>query len=416
VEPLVPKEFRVLLRGPLGWFYSATTIIAVGVGLSFVLSVIYVHDIRHHSIAFATGLLALNAVVGLVAAPVIGTVTDRRGPTTVIVTLLFGEATGLVLWAFATSTVQLLAGSFLMALSGGALFGPGTVILTRLVPTDMRQQAYGTNFMLLNLGIGVGGLVSASVVRLSDPATFTALYMGTAAFTLLACLPLVRLRRFGGPAPAEEVDDERGAEGWRHVVTDRRLLHFVGAAIVLLTCGYGSIDSGLSLFVVNQVRLAVSAVAVALFFNTVTIVLAQLVTIRFIEGRSRTLVMGTVSLFWAGAWALIGSTAHLHHAAALVVLCLAVSVFAVGETLWSPVGPALINDLAPEHLRGRYNAAFSLTWGVSSALAPLVAGLFLGSSAARLWPFAVGVGALAGGAVLVSLRLRLTPAEDGRPA
>ncbi len=269
MEPLVPKEFRVLLRGPLGWFYSATMIIAVGVGLSFVLSVIYVHDIRHHSIAFATGLLALNAVVGLVAAPVIGTVTDRRGPTAVIATLLLGEASGLVLWAFATSTIELLAGSFLMALSGGALFGPGTVILTRLVPTDMRQQAYGTNFMLLNLGIGVGGLVSASVVRLSDPATFTGLYVGTAAFTLLACLPLVHLRRFGGPAPAEELDDERSGEGWLQVVADRRLLHFVGAAIVLLTCGYGSIDSGLSLFVVNQVRLAVSAVAVALFFNTV---------------------------------------------------------------------------------------------------------------------------------------------------
>jgi hypothetical protein len=124
--------------------------------------------------------------------------------------------------------------------------------------------------------------------------------------------------------------------------------------------------------------------------------------------------MGWVSLFWAGAWAMIGATVHIRHAGALVVVCLAVSVFAVGETLWSPVGPALINDLAPEHLRGRYNAAFGLTWGIASALAPLLAGLFLGSAKANLWPFAIALGALIGGAALVSLRLRLTPAEDGR--
>jgi MFS family permease len=414
VEPLVPQDFRALLRGPLRWYYVSTVVTSIGIGLSFVLSVIYVHDIRHHSIAFATGLLAANATVGLVASPVIGTLTDRRGPVVVYLTLLAVEVVGLAVWAFASSTFQLVAGSILMALSSGAMFGPGSVILSRLAPNEMRQRSFGTNFMLLNLGIGLGGLISASVVRLSHPATFTWLYLGTAGFIVLATIPIFHLRRFGGPASSDEIDDERRSEGWRHVLVDRRLLHFVGAAVVLLTCGYGSIDAGLSLFVVNEIHLAVSAVAVALFFNTITIVLAQLFTIKLIEGRSRTLVMGGVSLFWAGAWAMIGGTVHLHHTDALVVLCLAVSIFALGETLWSPVGPALINDIAPEHLRGRYNAAFGLTWGVSSALAPLLAGLFLGSAHARVWPFVIALGSLVGGAVLVSLRRRLTPQEDGR--
>jgi len=82
--------------------------------------------------------------------------------------------------------------------------------------------------------------------------------------------------------------------------------------------------------------------------------------------------------------------------------------------MWSPVGPALINDIAPEHLRGRHNAAFGLTWGLSSAPAPLLAGLFLGSTHAHAWPFAIALGALVGGAVLTSLQRRLTPQEDGR--
>jgi len=35
-----------------------------------------------------------------------------------------------------------------------------------------------------------------------------------------------------------------------------------------------------------------------------------------------------------------------------------------------PVGSALVNDIAPEHLRGRYNAAAGLSWGVSARWRP----------------------------------------------
>ncbi len=34
---------------------------------------------------------------------------------------------------------------------------------------------------------------------------------------------------------------------------------------------------------------------------------------------------------------------------------LAMVIFAFGETLFSPTIPAIVNDLAPERLRGRYN-------------------------------------------------------------
>jgi MFS family permease len=173
VASLVPEDFRALLRGPLRWFYGATLVTSIGIGLSLLLNVIYVHDVRHHSIVFATSLLAANALISLAASPVIGTLTDLRGPAVVYLTMLVCEVIGLVVWALASSTVLLIVASVLMALASGSLFGPGSVILTRLVPTRTRQRAFGTNFMLLNLGIGFGGLVSASVVRLSHPATFT---------------------------------------------------------------------------------------------------------------------------------------------------------------------------------------------------------------------------------------------------
>ncbi len=416
MRSLLPAEFRTLLRGPLGWFYTTTLVTSLGYGLTLVLSVVYVHDIRHLSVAFATGLLAVNAMVGLVASPLIGTMTDRRGPVPVYVTLVACEVAATVSWAFADTWWWLLVTSVVLAACGGALFGPGAALLSRLVPEHLRQQAFGTNFMILNLGIGLGGLVSAAVVDLERPATFTWLYLGTAAFVAPALIPMVHIRRLGGPVPDDGLNERELGEGWREVLADHRLVHFVLASIVLVTFAYGSLDSGFSLFVVDQAHLAVRVVSIALFFNTVTIVILQLFVLRTMEGRSRTRVLAAVSVFWAASWLVIGASVHVHHAAAIVLLCLAQVVFAFGETLWAPVGPALVNDLAPEHLRGRYNAAFGLTWGLSNAVAPLIAGLFLGSHVANSWPYVVGVGALVGGYLLYRLRRRLTPAEDGRVA
>ena len=416
MPPLVPTEFRGLLRGPLGWFYAAVMVTALGIGLTLVFSVVYVHDVRHFPVGFATGLLALNAAVGLAASPAIGTLTDRFGPVPVYVTLVVCEVGATVSWAFADTVLWLVVTSVVLAASAGSIFGPGGVLLARLVTEELRQRAFGVEFMILNLGIGLGGLVSAAVVDLARPVTFTWLYLGTAALVAMALVPMVHLRHLGAPVPAEELVEGQAEEGWRVVLSDHRLVYFVLSSIVLLTFGYGSLDAGFSLFVVDQDHLAVRVVSIALFFNTVTIVVAQLFVLRLMDGRSRTRILAVVSAFWAVSWVAIGLAVHVRHVTAVVVLCLAQVVFALGETLWSPVGPALVNDLAPEHLRGRYNAAFGLTWGLSGAFAPIVAGLFLGSHLADAWPYAVAAGALVGGALVYRLHRRLTPEEDGRRA
>jgi MFS family permease len=53
-------------------------------------------------------------------------------------------------------------------------------------------------------------------------------------------------------------------------------------------------------------------------------------------------------------------------------------VFALGETLLQPTMPAIVNDLAPEHLRGRYNGLTSSCFQAASILGPIVAGFMIG--------------------------------------
>ena len=89
-------------------------------------------------------------------------------------------------------------------------------------------------------------------------------------------------------------------------------------------------------------------------------------------------------------------------------------IFALGETIWSPTAPALINSIAPHHLRGRYNSAQSLTWSLGATLAPLASGALIGAGRGVTWALLIAVGCFAAAAFAQTLRPMLTPAEDGR--
>jgi MFS family permease len=413
LDAVVPPGYRATVSGPVRRLYLGTFVSCLGAGLTLSLFVIYLHDVRGFSTGFATSLLALSALLSLAVAPAWGTVTDRYGPLTAIVVGYTGLSASLVVLSVARTEPVALVATVLLAVFGAAGWGPGATILGRLVDSEHRQFAFGLNFMLVNLGIGFGGLVSAFIVDLQRPATFTALYLVNAGVGLATIAPYLRLRAYAGPS-AEHHDPVRRAEGWRVVARDRLLVRLVIATVVLMVGGYGSQEAGFSLFVVNDLHVSVHAIGVIFFFNTTTIVVAQLAVLARIQGRSRTRVLGVVSLFWCAFWLILELCLALPPGAAIAVLCLAMVVFALGETMLTPVSSAIVNDIAPEHLRGRYNAASGLAWSVSGTLAPLVTGLYFTVHAGNWWPLGTGITALVGGAMMLGLRRLISPAADGR--
>ena len=146
--------------------------------------------------------------------------------------------------------------------------------------------------------------------------------------------------------------------------------------------------------------------------NTATIVLVQLVTLRVISGRSRSRLLALVATLWALSWLVLGLSGALSPVLAIVAICVSTAVFGLGEAIWSPIGPALVNDLAREDLRGRYNAVIGWTWNVSSAIGPAFAGVMLGAGLVVGWLGAIVVGCAVAGALMLRLRRRLSPGQD----
>ncbi len=416
LENLLPTSFRRVVTRPMRIFYVCTFLNALGSGLTLSFYVVYLHNVRHFSTEFATLLLAASAVASLATSPLWGTFVDRFGPFRIALVSYAAMGFTLIAWAFVTTRMSAAIVAITLSVVGGAGWGPNSTLLARLVSDEHRQRAFGFNFLLLNLGIGFGSLVSASIVNLSHPRTFSALYLLNAASMFATGVLFVALRAHGGPVRSAHDHTGHDNDGWRTVLADRRLVKYVLAALVLMIGGYGSQEAGYSLFVVNNLHLSVHDIGFIFFFNTSTIVLAQLWTLNRIDGRSRTSVLAVVGGLWCVFWFALAAALALPHVIAFVLLCASMVVFAFAETMLQPVGSALVNEIAPERLRGRYNAASGATWAVSGTVAPLITAMYFGNGLGNWWPMSIGLTALLGSALMLNLRRSLTPAEDGRTA
>ena len=404
-EVLTPQITRMLV---------GVGISSLGGGLIMSLLAVYLHQVRGLPLQLAGLVLTFQAVLGLAVSPVVGLLVDRIGPRPVLLTALGVEAVGTVAIGFVQTAPQAFLAAGIVAVGNAGLWAPQAAILSRLTTPERRQRVFGLQFMLLNLGIGLGGLVGAAVVDVSRPWTFTVLYAANAVTFLAYAVVLLGVRGVSGPEAHAPADDDDGPGGYLQVLRDRRLRRYVLGALVLLTCGYGSMEVGIPVFMTTEAGLPVNAIGIVFFFNTLVIVLAQVWVLKRIEGRSRSRILLVVAVSWSACWLLLAASSLVGPVAAAIIITLGVSVFAVGETLWSPVAPSLVNDFAAPHLRGRYNAVGGLVWSVAGAIGPALAGAMLGAGLGVLWALVVAGGALVAGLVLLSLRTLLTPAEDGR--
>ena len=386
---------------------------AIGSGLTLPLLIIYLGQVRGLGTTVGGFVVAYIAVVQLLLLPVAGILVDRLGPRPVLMGGLLVQGTGVALLTQVDSVPTAYAVATVISVGSAFSWGPQSALLGRLTTPAERTRIFGIQFMILNLGIGIGGIVAAVVVDVTDPATFELLYVMDALTYLLYVVVLATLRGVGvGRAAVEGQVDAQG--GYREVLQDRRLVRIVALGLVLMTCGYGSLEVGLPVIVTVVNGLSVSWVAIAFAVNTATIVVVQLFTLRLIGGRSRSRLLAVVAGLWAVSWLLLGMSGTLPLTLAIVAICLSTAVFALGETLSAPIMPSLVNDLAPGHLRGRYNAVQSITWGVSGALGPAIAGVMLGAGLEAAWLALVVAGLVVAAVLALRLRRTLTPALDGR--
>ena len=180
------------------------------------------------------------------------------------------------------------------------------------------------------------------------------------------------------PASHEHAD-EAGGVSYLTVLRAPAMGTLCTLIFVSALVGYAQLNSGMPAYARAISEVSTRGLGLAFAANTVVIVVLQLLVLQRIEGRRRTRVIVVMAFVWAASWALLGASGlspGTLGATFFVAAC--ASVFALGETLLQPTMPAIVNDLAPDHLRGRYNGLTSGCFQGASILGPIVAGFLIG--------------------------------------
>jgi MFS family permease len=374
------------LPGPV-WILCAGSFVNRFGSFVAVFLILYLRE-KGYSIAEAGFVVSLYGAGNVVAAAVGGLVADRLGRRNAIAISMFSSAATLLALSQADEIVLIGALTFLAGLTGEMYRPASAALLTDLVPAGQRLPAFALNRLAINLGFAAGPATAGLLADYS----FTYLFVGDALTSVvfgalaLAALPEgVRTRR----------GEERRGEGIRTIARDRAFLFFLVSS-VLGAFVYDQANVTFPLHVTES-GLSNADYGLLISLNGLAIVLLELpftsITQRF--PAIPTLAVGSVLVglgFALNAWA-----------ESLAALAFTVLIWTIGEIVYAPVA-SYVADIAPVHLRGRYQGAFGLTWGISFMLGPLLGAVFFAWNGDAFWLFCGVLGVLSAGLLLAGSR------------
>jgi MFS family permease len=403
LNPPLPGSVRTLQAGAL--------VNALGNGLAYPFLFIYLHNVRGIELDTAGLIVGTNSAVGLVAGPLVGMLIDRVGGRLTLAVSLWLMAVGFGAYVFVHEPWQGFLASAIAGAGNGGFWPSQSSLIAGLTPKQQRHQAFAMQRVMMNLGIGLGGLTGGLIATTSDPTSFTVLFLADAATFVVYSLFLIRV-----PAPPRVRREGATPGSYREVLRNRVFIGVVGLNFVFIAAGMAQLET-LPVYAKNEAGISEQGIGVLFFLNTVVIVLAQLPTARLLEGHRRMRTLAALGVVWASALFIVplaGTAADGYVAGA--VLAVTFCVIAVGECLHGTVQAPLVTDLADHTLIGRYMAASAFSWGVGFAIGPAVGGVVLDHAPNLLWP-AVAVVCLAAGAASLALEraipkdARTTPAR-----
>jgi len=390
------------------WFLWAGTLINRLGAFVVIYLAIYLTQALHFSQSEAGLVLGAYGVGGAVGTMTGGVLTDRWGRRPTLLTAQLGAATLMLALGFAEGFWQLIAGALLLGLFAEGMRPAFQAMMIDVVPERDRLRAYSLNYWAINLGFASAAILAGFAAQFD----YLLLFVVDAATTLatfgisLIFLAETRPARTGPPAPGRPA---RGGPGLGTVFRDRVFVSFLALnfLVVLVIMQHMS---------TLPIAMSADGLSPATFgwviaVNGLMIVAGQLFVPKLIGGHDRSRVLALATLIIGVGFGLnaFAGTAALY--------ALSVVIWTLGEMLQSPSNSALIAELSPAALRGRYQGVNSLSWSAGSALAPIVGGFVQqhrGSTA--LWLGCAAIGVVVAAGQIVSGPTRERRAAALRPA
>ncbi|WP_433082942.1 MDR family MFS transporter [Dactylosporangium sp. CA-052675] len=379
----------------LYWYlWTGMLINRVGGFVALVLS-LYLTSARHLTISAAGLVVGVYGIGGIAGVLLGGVLADRWGRRPTLLLAHFGAVAVL---AGLTLARPIPAIAVLAALLGLMHAMPGPAFVAAIVdvtPADDRSRAFNLQFWAFNLGMAVASVLAGALAEVS----FTLLFAVDAAGTLVTALLL--LWKVHETRPAHRVATRAG--GLHTALTDRAYMLFVGLSLLLAILSTQT--STILPLAITGDGLRPSVYGSVVAYAALLIVVGQLFVPRVIDRWRKGTALAIANVFLGLGFAAVSL------ADGVLGYLAAATVWTVGSMIAAPPNAAVIAELSPEALRGRYQSVFYLTFPAAGFIAPAAGGVSLQYLGDWHWVVCGGLGLLAAAGHLL-----IQPARERRVA
>jgi MFS family permease len=390
------QRFRSTAGGLPGVFWTIWWGLIVNRLASFVIAFLSIYLVRERgfSPADAGRVLALYGLGMTLSGPVGGLLADRIGRKATMISALVLGASSVAGLAFVRTPALLATFAFLSAAAGDVYRPAMSAAVADVVPPHDRPRAYGLVYWAANLALSAGLFLGGLVAERSMKALFLADAASSIAAAALIFLRVPETRPRG-------LVHESAIRGLAKVFTDGPYVSFLALHLLALTV-FTQWQLGLPLDMTAH-GFSPSAYAFLMSLNCLGVVLLQPFLSPRLHGFDAARLLAISALLFGAGYGVnaVGGS--------LIVYGIGTSLWTVGEVIGFPVASTMVANLAPPSLRGRYQGAFSMCWGVAFTISPLGAGEAIQRFGARtLWLlcFAIAVAVSIGHLVTAEPRRR----------
>jgi MFS family permease len=371
----LPRTAWIIIGGNfINWFAS----------FAITFLVLY---LTRRGFSFAKAGLAVAAfgAGGMAAGLLAGHLADRLGRRTTMAVSMFTSAASVLLLYFVHVYPAILALAFVVGLATDTWRPASRALMADVVPEGQRVTAYALVRFCGHVGFAAGAAIAGYLAKEHIVWVFFTDAATSVIFGLMALLALPEGRRV-------TASEDRAGGSYARILTDRAfVLLFLASMFVAFI--YAQQQTTLPLHVVRISHLSTTDFGLLLTLNGLLVIALELpISSLTMRRPPKQMISLGFLLFGLG----FGLTAVAHTVPALLGT---VAIWTLGEMISAPIAYAYLADIAPEHLRGRYQGLYELSWGLGGVTGPALGAVVFGVTATGLWFLCGGMGLAA--AVLV---------------
>ena len=352
-----PPQFWLMV---VGLFISSA-----GTSMIWPFLMIYVSEKLGLSLSTVSTLITINAITGLFASFIAGTVSDKLGRKVVMIISLTVNGIGYLIMSQAHTYLGFAALMVLMGASNPLYQVGADAMLADMIVPEKRTNAYAIIRMINNAGIAVGPAMGGFVAAKSYSYAFLGAAIGMLTYSILLILRAREtLNKTFSPERKPETEN---LGGYNRVFRDHPYVVFallVGIGLIApsmlwtLLAVYTKINFGLPENLYGWLPTTNALMCVFVQFPVTQI-----------SRRFKPLpVIGVgMSIFALG----VGSVALMNSFWGFWV---SMVLMTFGELTLVPTTSKYIADQAPADMRGRYMSFYWFAWGIARGAAPLIGG------------------------------------------